>query len=325
MTLEPIPEESRRPEAELWAAFEARRPRILGALLDAVVVGLRRLPETHLPRLPRMADFALWATACETALWPAGTFWLAYSGNRDEAVEDVIDADPVAAAVSALMAVEAERTGTASELLAALAEAAGERIVKAKTWPESPRALAGRLRRAATFLRKIGIEISFKKEGRGRRRLICITTAPTPPAAENAGARPSASSAPSAPPANSNSGKGLGKSDTRTVSADADDSNVAEGPTVRPTVRANSLKARAADGADDADANSGLRELLWYRGAPACTIRRSRSSKPVAHPVRCEVVLMPAPQSAHSGDRDHLLNEPASGNGGGAAEAKAPV
>jgi hypothetical protein len=88
LTLEPIPEERRRPEAELWAAFEAERPRILGVLLDAVVEGLKRLPETHLLKLPRMADFALWATACETALWPAGTFWLAYCGNRDEAVED---------------------------------------------------------------------------------------------------------------------------------------------------------------------------------------------------------------------------------------------
>jgi hypothetical protein len=55
LMLEPIPEERRRPEAELWAAFEAERPRILGVLLDAVVVGLKRLPETHLPKLPRMA------------------------------------------------------------------------------------------------------------------------------------------------------------------------------------------------------------------------------------------------------------------------------
>jgi hypothetical protein len=55
LTLEPIPEERRRPEAELWAAFEAERPRILGVLLDAVVDGLKRLPDTHLPKLPRMA------------------------------------------------------------------------------------------------------------------------------------------------------------------------------------------------------------------------------------------------------------------------------
>jgi hypothetical protein len=50
LTLEPIQEERRRPEAELWAAFEAVRPQLLGALLDAVVVGLRRLPETRLEK-----------------------------------------------------------------------------------------------------------------------------------------------------------------------------------------------------------------------------------------------------------------------------------
>ena len=77
-----------------------------------------------------MADFALWATACETALWAAGTFWSAYCGNRDEAVEGVIDADPIAAAVRAMMATRTEWTGTASDLLGALAEMAGERVAK---------------------------------------------------------------------------------------------------------------------------------------------------------------------------------------------------
>ena len=168
LTLEPIPEERRRPEAELWAAFEAERPRILGALLDAVVEGLKRLPETRLPKLPRMADFAKWATACETAIWPAGTFWSAYCSNRDEAVEDVIDADPVATAVRAFMSAQTEWKGTASNLLVALGEVVDERIAKSKDWPDSPRALSGRLRRAATFLRKIGIEVAFKKEGKAR-------------------------------------------------------------------------------------------------------------------------------------------------------------
>src|SRR5215468_9038979 len=176
LALDPIPEDRRRPEAELWAAFDAERPRILGVLLDAVVEGLKRLPVTHLPRLPRMADFALWATACETALWPAGTFWSAYCGNRDEAVEGVIDADPIATAVRAVMATRTEWTGTASDLLGALGEMAGERVAKSKTWPDTPRALAGRLRRAATFLRKIGIEIGFGREGRARTRTINITT-----------------------------------------------------------------------------------------------------------------------------------------------------
>jgi hypothetical protein len=56
LTLEPIPEERRLPEAEIWAAFEAARPSILGALLDAAAKGLAMLPQTRLERLPRMAE-----------------------------------------------------------------------------------------------------------------------------------------------------------------------------------------------------------------------------------------------------------------------------
>jgi hypothetical protein len=74
LTLAPIAEEQRRSEAELWREFELARPHMLGALLDALAEGLRELPRVRLVRLPRMADFALWATACETALWPAGSF-----------------------------------------------------------------------------------------------------------------------------------------------------------------------------------------------------------------------------------------------------------
>ena len=164
--------------------------------------------ETRLEKLPRMADFALWATACETALWPAGTFWSAYCGNRDEAVEGVIDADPIAAAVRAVMTTRTEWTGTASDLLGALGEVAGERVAKSKTWPDSPRALSGRLRRAATFLRKIGIEIGFEREGRARTRIINITTTAIR-CARKRGAQPSAPSASSAIRAEIQSGQRL--------------------------------------------------------------------------------------------------------------------
>src|SRR5207247_4388715 len=95
-------------ETELWREFENARPRMLGALLDTVVHGLRSLGRVHLDRLPRMADFALWAAACETALWPAGTFARAYAANRRTAIDDMIEADPVAACVRGLMA---ERSG----------------------------------------------------------------------------------------------------------------------------------------------------------------------------------------------------------------------
>ena len=258
LTLEPIPEERRRPEAELWAAFEAERPRILGVLLDAVVEGLKRLPNIHLPRLPRMADFALWATACETALWPDGTFWSAYCGNRDEAVEGVIEADPIAAAVRAVMGTRTVWTGNASDLLGALGEVVGERVTKSKTWPDSPRALSGRLRRAATFLRKIGIEITFEREGRSRTRIIRITAASANLAPEHGGAQPSAPSASSALVPNIDPLNGLAAPDLRTVADGADGSDQAVHCTVCATVRANPLKCNGETDADGTDANCPL-------------------------------------------------------------------
>jgi len=177
LTLEPIPEEKRRPEAELWAAFEAERPRLLGVLLDAVVEGIKRLPATHLEKLPRMADFALWASACETALWPAGTFWSAYCTNRSEAAQSVLEADSIALLVRELMDQRTVWTGTCADLLAELSALLSDVTVRPKGWPDSPRKLSGRLRRAAGPLRTMGIEIEFNRDGsRTRSRIVTITS-----------------------------------------------------------------------------------------------------------------------------------------------------
>jgi hypothetical protein len=64
-----------------------------------------------------MADFALWAIACETALWPAGTFARAYTGNRKGAIEGMIDTGPVAACVRELMNERSSWTGSPADLL----------------------------------------------------------------------------------------------------------------------------------------------------------------------------------------------------------------
>jgi hypothetical protein len=57
------------------------------------------LPQVRLQWLPRMADFALWVAACETGFRPEGAFEAAYSNNRRDAIENVAEADPVAAHV----------------------------------------------------------------------------------------------------------------------------------------------------------------------------------------------------------------------------------
>jgi hypothetical protein len=158
----------------------------------------------------------------------------------------VIDADPIAAAVRVLMLARTEWTGTASDLQGTLSEVAGERVAKSKAWPDCARALSGRLRRAATSLRKIGIEIIFEREGRARTRTINITAILSHSARENGVERPSAPSASSAPEPKANPASPL-----RTVPNDADGTRA--GPL--PTVRGNPLRTNAGNDADGADAN----------------------------------------------------------------------
>jgi hypothetical protein len=169
LMLETIAKHQRQPEAHLWAEFERARPLILGALLDAVAHGLGQLPSVRLDQLPRMADFAMWAVACETAIWPEGAFMAAYGENIEGAIVGVIEADPVADAVRAFMAGKTQWRDTATALLASLEFFVAARIAKAKSWPANGKSLSGRLRRAAPALRAIGIEIDFDEKEKGNR------------------------------------------------------------------------------------------------------------------------------------------------------------
>jgi hypothetical protein len=175
LTLAPIADADRRPEADLWRRFEIARPGILGALLDGMVHGLRANNPMDLEHLPRMADFALWAAACETAFWPGGTFARAYAANRRAAIESMIEADPLATCVRTIVGERSSWTGSASDLLRLCAQQAHADASTSPPWARNPRALAGRLRRAQTFLRMLDIEIVFGREGRSGARMIRLS------------------------------------------------------------------------------------------------------------------------------------------------------
>jgi hypothetical protein len=177
LSLPAIPPEERRPERELEREFRAVLPAILGALLDAVSAALRNFDTTTVPTLPRMADFATWVTAAESALpWPAGGFLEAYAENATTARDVALESSIIADAVRDL-AVERSSygwQGTASQLLQDLERYAPE-AVRRREWPRTPRKLSGELRRLAPTLRSVGVDISFGREARaGRQRLITI-------------------------------------------------------------------------------------------------------------------------------------------------------
>lgn len=264
ITLEPLPEHKRVSEAALWTRFEAVRPLLLGALLDAMSNGLRELPKTRIGSLPRMADFALWATACEGALWPVGTFMNAYRANRGRIVAEIIEADPVASALRDLMEDRNEWTGTATELLRVLAKFAGE-YTRSKSWPDNPRNLSGRVRRCAAALRHEGVQIAHSRSGHKRIRLIHITRHTTPPPDDvgNTASAPSASSAPEeahnapAVPERYEEPNGPGFADARPTSAD--------GPATLSVRRWQPFSPATAD-ADDADGADGADASLAMLG-----------------------------------------------------------
>src|SRR5262249_47969695 len=140
--------------------------------------GLRTLPDVKLDRMPRMADFAVWATAWEGALFPKGAFMAAYAGNIATGVEAVLEADPVAHVLRRYLAeVKDGFEGTAAQLLQALNGVLPETEPRAKGWPKLPHVLSNALRRIAPPLRKVGIEVVFEPRA-NRRRKITITTRP---------------------------------------------------------------------------------------------------------------------------------------------------
>lgn len=159
-----IPKAKRKTEKELWQQFNASQPRILGALLDTVAQGLQRLPDTTLDSPPRLADFALWATACEMSLgWAPGTFMAAYGDAQDDLIKDALETEPVAVHLLTLLTQKnlSEWTGTASELLATLTAHAGyDEKRPPKGWPGAPHVLAGALKRIAPALLVQGLEVT---------------------------------------------------------------------------------------------------------------------------------------------------------------------
>ena len=173
LRLEPIPENKRKLAKQLQAEFDEAYPYIFGALLDMLAHGLKHFTDVQLERPPRMADFALWATACETAAWSRGSFMTAFEQNRAEANDDVIAASALASAICDFLHQGRKQwEGTASNLLNELRPLVDEHIARdRRLWPQTNKSLSERLTRIAPALRRAGVDIE-RYNGRDHQRLI---------------------------------------------------------------------------------------------------------------------------------------------------------
>lgn len=159
-------------EDELWRDFYDYRPFILGALLDAVSMAIKNIDTVRLPRLPRLADFAKWVTAGESAFgWNTGTCVEAFIANQDDSNIVVLESSAVAA-----MIIEVAKgdgwSGTASELLEMLAGKANRSQLFGL--PKTPGGMRSALNKLKPNLRRAGIDVEFARVGKGSTRMIYI-------------------------------------------------------------------------------------------------------------------------------------------------------
>jgi hypothetical protein len=177
-----LPDSARQDMNTFLSDFEKARPRLLGALFDAVSCATSRLHQIHLKNAPRMADATRWITAAEPALpIESGAFVRAYKSNRNSAAEAALDYHKVGVAIVELMESRTEWLGNSLDLLDAVAIDCTTDLERQRAgWPKNPRTLSSQVRRIAPVLRSKGMEFEFGVSHGGRKRLIRITSNTVP-------------------------------------------------------------------------------------------------------------------------------------------------
>jgi hypothetical protein len=158
----------RKPERALLAQWQCDRPYLLAALLDLLSGAARKLPDVQLPRLPRMADFALLGTAVERALaWPQETFAEAYRDNIAAASSAALDVSVLTGPLRTLLQLANPWHGTCQALLEGLRQHLETPDKPPTGWPKNARSLSAQLRRLAPALRKAGISLEMGRTEAG--------------------------------------------------------------------------------------------------------------------------------------------------------------
>jgi hypothetical protein len=177
VSLDPIPDDRRRVDAELQQRYAELRPRILGALYTRVSRALAQYHTIRLPSLPRLATTAVWVTASEPDA-EARTFLRTFYKARDLEAQAAIQDDPIATAIETL-ANQGEWHGTAGDLLKHLEATVPTAGDKAAHFPRDARALGSYITRIAPLLRKVGVDVSKARNEAQRTITICRTLAMT--------------------------------------------------------------------------------------------------------------------------------------------------
>ncbi len=143
--------------------------------LPALSQTLAEIPHTKPDKLPRMADYALFAIAAEKALGlKTGEFMKTFNHSREESRQVVIESSPIGEAILKFMENQLMWKGTASELLLKLAGVTDEATYRSRYWPKASNTFKRQLHRLAPDLKALGIELIETREGKERTRFLVL-------------------------------------------------------------------------------------------------------------------------------------------------------
>ncbi|WP_419994764.1 ATP-binding protein [Streptomyces boninensis] len=156
-----ISDSKRREEAELDEAYADAHAAILASLFELLADVLTVLPDIRLAERPRMADFARVLAAVDKVQgWRTLE---SYKASARDAIADVLDGEPFAQAVVALV----DRAGPAGLKLTAqqILDSVITPDKPPKKWPKDATRAGGQLKRLAPALRTIGVEVDDSERG----------------------------------------------------------------------------------------------------------------------------------------------------------------
>jgi energy-coupling factor transporter ATP-binding protein EcfA2 len=175
LPLERIEEEFRREEREIWDKFHEMKPKLLSAIFHVIHKAMLIHPTISLPTKPRMADFAVWASAVTKAMGQEiNDFLDSIKENANRQNIEAIEESPLATTIKYFFEVKRGNilVGTPTklrDLLCSLCEEAG---IDKRTFPTSARSFGKLLSEIKPNLKAIGYSIEATRSGE---RIITIT------------------------------------------------------------------------------------------------------------------------------------------------------
>lgn len=179
IVLEAIPDELRRPIADVRADAEVLRPELLGVLFDGAVLALRSQDDP--PEMSRMADDDRWIHRGSPALgFSPDRFQEARKGIKKDAAHLAVQSSPIGAQM--LRLADEEPPVMFVDVLLERVLAMDTNAARNPKFPRDPTQMGNAVRKLAPALRDLGVYVVRSREpGTGKTRYLVSRQKPSHP------------------------------------------------------------------------------------------------------------------------------------------------